>query len=268
MHRFLILFLFLLPFFSFLRAQESNSVVSVEGYISTADGQYIENVHVVDITAKNGTTSNWQGQFRLSVHSGDTLRITCVGYFPNVYLVPLVRTSPVIPLHVVMLVDTLQVSGATIYPWPADVKSLKKAIIAMDNQMPKAPDLRLNDFHYNAAIAPPRSPNTNLPGMSNPGLTYTIPGPITALYNAFSKSAKSQQKYELLVNTDNRKVIAAKRYNADVVERITHFKSDKEIQDFMLFCNLQLNFILSSTEYELYNAIHNCLLAYNSRTIY
>ena len=100
--------------------------------------------------------------------------------------------------------------------------------------------------------------------MADPGLTLSIPGPITALYDAFSKEGKSKRKLELLVNQDEKKVVAARRYNAKVIRQITTFKTDKEIQDFMLFCNLSVDFIVSSTEYYLYKAIHECLLAYNA----
>lgn len=238
--------------------------ISVEGIITNADGRNIENVHVVNVSNQWGTLSNREGQFKINAFPGDTLRITCVGYDPLKYHLPTDRLSPVIPLHIVMHSDTLLIIGATIYPWPADAEALKQAILAMDDQTPKMPDLKLNDRRYNAATAPYGNSNVSIPGMGDPGLTYTIQGPITALYEAFSRSAKSQRKYESLVNEDSKKVIAARRYNAEVVKRVTSFKTDKEIQDFMLYCNLTVDFIISSSEYELYFAIHQCLLAYNA----
>jgi hypothetical protein len=171
--------------------------------------------------------------------------------------------SPVIPLHVLMRVDTTQISGVTIYPWPADAKALKEAVLAMEDQTPKIPDLKLNDPKFYNIPLPGGQPKVSIPGMPDPGLTVTLPGPITALYDAFSKEGKSRRMFESLTNQDNKKVVAARRYNADVVQRVTHFKTDKEIQDFMLFCNLSVDFIVSSKEYDLYKAIHECLLAYN-----
>jgi hypothetical protein len=162
-----------------------------------------------------------------------------------------------------MRVDTIEISGASIYPWPSDAKALKDAILSMEDQTPKTPDLKLNDpKFYNTPITG-SLPKNNIPGMADPGLTYTIPGPITALYDAFSKEGKSRRKFEVLVSQDQRKVVAARRYTAEVVKRVTHFQTDKEIQDFMLFCNLTVDFIVRSNEYDLYKAIHDCLLAYN-----
>jgi len=242
----------------------SDKSYSVQGFITNAAGNTIENAHVVNISMNRGTTTNIEGQFNVGVNLGDTIRFTCVGYLPVKYYVPHFSESPIIPLHIIMRIDTVQISGVNIYPWPSDAYALKKAILAMDNQTPEQPDLKLNDFSYKAEGLPYSAPKPNIPGMSDPGLTYSIPGPITALYDAFSKTGKSKRKLSTLENTDQQKVVAARRYNAEVVRRVTTFTSDKEIQDFMLFCNLTVDFIVSSSEYELYTAIHNCLLAYNA----
>lgn len=258
---------FLLLVFAFVNVEaqvaDTYGAVSVQGFVTNPDDKYIESVHIVNISQRWGTTSSWEGQFRIAAMPGDTVRFTCVGYIPYKYFVPADRKSPVIPVHVVMHADTTRISGVTIYPWPADAKALKEAVLAMEDQTPKIPDLKLNDPKFYNTPIPDGNPKVNIPGMSDPGLTVTIPGPITAMYEAFSKEGKSRRMLESLTNQDNKKVVAARRYNADVVQRITHFKTDKEIQDFMLFCNLSVDFIVSSKEYDLYKAIHECLLAYN-----
>jgi hypothetical protein len=268
MRRNYLLTFFLILLFLHSKGQDNNSGagVTVEGFISNPQGNYIENVHVVNISGNKGASSNRQGQFRINAFPGDTLRFTCIGYVQLKFYIPADRQSPIIPLHVVMNSDTTQIAGVTIYPWPADANALKKAVLAMEDQTPQVPDLKLNDIRYTAAPMSDGKPNITIPGMGNPGLTYTIQGPITALYEAFSKTAKSQRKYQSLVNADNRKVIAAYRYNPEVVKQVTVFKTDKEIQDFMLYCNLQVDFIVNATEYELFKAIYECQIAYNSES--
>lgn len=265
MYRSIFLLLLFLSFFVHAKAQfgASDDFVSVQGFISNPDRKNIESVHIVNISSNSGTTSNREGQFRIAALPGDTLRLTCIGYIPLKYYVPFNLQSPLIPVHIVMHVDTTQISGVTIYPWPADARALKEAVLAMEDQSPKIPDLKLNDPKFYNTPLPGSHPKTSIPGMSDPGLTITLPGPITALYDAYSKEGKSRRMLESLTNQDNKKVVAASRYNADVVQRVTHFKTDKEIQDFMLFCNLSVDFIVSSKEYDLYKAIHECLLAYN-----
>lgn len=264
MHRSIPLFLFFMFLFDYTNAQHVgiDDIVSVQGFVSNLNNKNIESVHIVNISQRWGTTSNWEGQFRIAAMPGDTMRFTCVGYIPLKYYVPFKLQSPLIPVHIVMLVDTTQISGVTIYPWPADAKALKEAVLAMEDQTPKIPDLKLNDPKFYNTPIPGGQPKTSIPGMIDPGLTLTVPGPISAIYEAFSKEGKSRRMFESLTNQDTKKVVAARRYNADVVQRVTHFETDKEIQDFMLFCNLSVDFIISSSEYDLYKAIHECLLAY------
>ena len=263
MVRFLLL-LSLIFLFSELIAQDNSNTeaLSVEGFVTNTDNRRLENVHIVNVTQQTGTSSKQGGLFRIAALPGDTLRFTSVGYSQEKYLVPSVRVSPVVPVHITMQPDTLLITGVTIYPWPADAQSFKQAILAMDDQSPKEPDLKLNDPRFYNTPIPGGQPKSHTPGMMDPGLTYTIPGPITALYEAYSKEGKSRRKLESLVNQDERKEIASRRYNAEVVHRVSNFSTDKEIQDFMLYCNLSVDFILNSSEYDLYKAIHDCLLAY------
>jgi hypothetical protein len=263
-----LLFLLLLFVFTDLKAQEAvtGPMVSIEGFITNPQGRSIENAHIVNVTGSTGTTSNREGQFKINSYPGDNLRVTCIGYIPFKYNVPTDRKSPVIPLHIIMKSDTVLITGVEIYPWPADAQALKDAVLAMESEIPKTADLKLNDpKFYNVPLPGGQIPQrSSTPGLANPGLTVTIPGPITALYDAFSKEGKSKWKLESLVNQDQKKVVAARRYNAKVVQQVTQFTTDKEIQDFMLYCNLSVDFIVSSTEYDLYKAIHECLLAYNA----
>jgi hypothetical protein len=263
-----LLFLLFFPVFLSVKAQvaQKRPEVSVEGFITNPQGKSIENVHIVNISANKGTTSNWKGQFQINTYPGDTLRVTCIGYIPFKYHIPVDRLSPIIPLHVVMKSDTIMITGVEIFPWPADAQALKEAVLAMEDQTPKVTDLKLNDpkFYNMPLPAGGVPPGRSTPGLANPGLTLTIPGPITALYDAFSKEGKSRRKLETLVSQDQKKVVAARRYNAEVVKQVTSFRSDKDIQDFMLYCNLSVDFIVSSTEYNLYKAINECLISYNA----
>jgi len=53
-------------------------------------------------------------------------------------------------------------------------------------------------------------------------------------------------------------------YNLDLINKITGLSNEKEIRKFMDFCNLQLEFILNVSDYELYLAILDCLKDFNN----
>jgi hypothetical protein len=118
MHKSSLLFLLVMLVFLNVEAQvaTTDETISVQGFVTNPDDKYIESVHIVNISQRWGTTSNWEGQFRIAAMPGDTVRFTCVGYISYKYFVPAGRQSPVIPVHIVMHADTTQISGVTIYP--------------------------------------------------------------------------------------------------------------------------------------------------------
>lgn len=81
-----------------------------------------------------------------------------------------------------------------------------------------------------------------------------MPGPISLLYNQFSKEAKAKQLYGELMTKEK----AEKRYNKTVVARVTGLKKEDDIKKFMDFCAMQIKFILESSDYQLYAAILDC----------
>ena len=83
---------------------------------------------------------------------------------------------------------------------------------------------------------------------------YSGPGPVSILYEQFSKEGRSRRMYAEFLRKDK----AWTRYNSTVVSKITGLKNEDDIQKFMQFCALQIKFILESTDYELYAAILNC----------
>jgi hypothetical protein len=81
-----------------------------------------------------------------------------------------------------------------------------------------------------------------------------MPGPISILYDQFSKEARSKEIYAGLMKKDE----AALRYNDALITKLTGIKDKDEIQKFMDFCAIQIQFILKSSDYELYAAIMDC----------
>jgi len=87
---------------------------------------------------------------------------------------------------------------------------------------------------------------------------FVIKGPFTKLYETFSRHAKLQRRHQALVKANHKFLQAAKLYNRDLVRKLTGLKDEKEIIMFMEFCDLDPEFILTTTTYELYLAINNC----------
>jgi len=94
---------------------------------------------------------------------------------------------------------------------------------------------------------------TNMP-------TYTIKGPITALYMKFSK----YQRMLAEANEKLEKYAAYDRYLYNLAESVTGYKAKQDIQAFLHFCNFEVAYIEEYNDYDLTQALEYCFVQYNN----
>ena len=81
-------------------------------------------------------------------------------------------------------------------------------------------------------------------------LTISFTSPISLLYNSFSKRAKSEKKLQSLTHSDNRANIIKQKYNRELVRKLTGLREGEKLDDFLVYCEPTLEFILKSSDYE------------------
>ena len=171
-----------------------------------------------------------------------------LGYFSKRYYVPPYDSLTEYLENIILRQDTIMLDITEIYPWPATYEEFSRKFVEFD-EPENIVDLQL--------------PEIKVPPFTHPGhIGITIPGPITFLYNLFSRSAKRQRQYAALIEYDRIQRKLALRYNKEIIYRITGLTDEKEIYDFMQYCNFTDEFIFNSLEYEIYLAIRNCYLNY------
>lgn len=254
-NRFLIVFFLLLGGHAI--AQDVIEASWVKGRVTDKFGQPIEYTHIVNLTKHLGEVTNAAGDFEIFAAPGDLVRFSCIGYNTSSRRLKGTENELGKIWRVTLSEDTVMLKTVNIFALPKDATALKEAILEMETH-PLIPDLHLNDVTLYNKANPSGTREQTLPGFSSPGLTYVIPGPITALYEAFSKKAQSRRQYEAMVMADAQRQKAARRYNAEVVRRVTHIDSDEEIQDFMLYCHLDVDFVNNTSDYQLYESINQC----------
>ena len=90
-----------------------------------------------------------------------------------------------------------------------------------------------------------------------------IQSPISLLYEAFSRRAKSDRKVLVLMQQDRRRKLAEYRLSM-IAGRATDYRGN-ELEKFMYFCNFNQDFLLTSSEYELTYEILAAQKQYRSR---
>lgn len=241
-----------------IRVNGQTSKIRVDGFVTDIHGRPLAYVNIVNYKGRAGTTSDEKGTFRIFAGEGDTVVFRYMGFESARLTIP-GETGSVYPVHVYMKEDTLQLSAVTIFNRPRNITELRQAVLNQKVEKPVIADLNLN---AKITDLPPAGPRETLPGMGDPGLTYKISGPITMLYNTFSRRGKSLKKYEELIGKDQLRAIIDKKYNPEIIKAITGFTSDEEIEAFIEYCNLSSDFLLNASEYEILCSVKDCLASF------
>ena len=229
-----------------LQSQTPENSILLYGKVLDDLGNEMIHTHIVNISSKIGTLTNNEGKFAIHALPEDTVRFSSVGYKTRLLLIPFLEKEK-FHFNITLELDTIGLAETIIYPYPATLEALKKEflIVEIEEETP------LIELHLDKAGISP-APQTGA----------IISGPITGLYNVFSRHAKIQKKYKSLTSKEQLKIKSNKTYNVELVKKITGLKSDDDAKKFMEFCNLEPEFILNSNEYQLYSAINNCFIEY------
>ena len=227
----------------------------IEGKIVDSLQRPVSYAHILIKSRNTGWVGGYDGTFRIGVYPGDTITISAISYQKKQFIIMEGLKEKDQPLLFLMDQDTILLKEQLIYPWPETYSELKKEILQMeaDHSM-DAVDLHLPSLKDLDVLA--RTPMVE----GQMGL-YSGPGPFSVLYYHFSKEAKSKKMLHQIRLKDQ----AETRYNAALVSRITGLSDDEEIEKLMEFCDLQVQFILNSTDYELYSAIMYCYKDYSAK---
>ncbi|HOW31752.1 MAG TPA: carboxypeptidase-like regulatory domain-containing protein [Bacteroidales bacterium] len=241
-----------------LQAQDRHAIL-ISGFVTDTKEKPVQYVTIMNLNKRTGTVSGAEGSFRILAQRNDAIRFTSVGFQDYTFTVPATFDEAVYPLHIYLNIDTVELTGVTIRALPRNLTELRQAVLNHKVEEPVIPDLNLNTP---LTDLPHTGPAPASPAMLNPGLTYTISGPITKLYNKFSRRGKSLQKFEELTAEEKNNAIISKKYNPEIVKQLTGFASDAEILDFIEYCALSKDFLLTASELEILTKIKECLANY------
>lgn len=217
--------------------------IRLKGEIRDSLQNPVSYAHIFSKSGNEGWISDYYGKYRIDAVAGDTLIVTAISYHRRLIPVPKESTAPV-PMDIILTNDTVNLKELTVRPWPATYEDLKRAFMKveiddpvanLDLHLPSPEELKMASYSLEGGF----------------GVRLSL---ISMLYNKYSKEARNDEAYAMLMKKDK----AAKRYNKAVVSRVTGLKADDELDRFMAFCALQVDFVLQSTDYELYAAILNC----------
>ena len=233
---------------------QSQHLIKVAGrVIERQTREPVPSIHIYTKSLKQGTVTNEQGRFIVSINRGDTLIFSSIGFDKYRFHLHPDDTRSFYEVVIEMDVKSYELEPVRVNAY-SNLEEFKQDILQL-NIPNKDKGFELNIPR--GYTLPPEGPNdVNL----NPSVT--VRGAISALYDAFSREGKEKRMLSTYRKKSDDDKEVSTRYNLDVVKRITALE-EEDAKSFMEWCNFEDAFILRASEYELTVAILHCLDEFN-----
>lgn len=206
--------------------------------IDKVTGKPVPSATVVNKDTRQVTKTSDNGNFLVRASKGDSIKITSVGYKAVGIAWDGVNLEPVIEMRQ----DAIALKEVVVRDKRSE--QVKQQIEELMGSPEASTKLKWKD------ISNLINTNTSTPG--------TIGISIDGLYELFSKEGKSRRKLAAMKQEDLKKLLVEYRYNSEYISFVTKLKG-QELKNFMKFCNLPDNFVLTANDYDLTLEVFRCL---------
>ena len=211
--------------------------------ISDENAKPVQLANIINRSSAKRSLSSRQGIFRINVSPNDSIFFTSVGF------------------------DTLRLRGDELLNQEADTVMLLMhygsyrlkdvTIVYSNRKRDSIARVVAQIFKYDTLLnnndriihRPRGGPNTN------GTMGYT--GAITELYYKFSKEGKDMVHFEEFVKYYREVQQADERYNKTIIQQMTNLP-EYMLDDYILFCKMNRQFIIQASDYDLVRAIKDC----------
>lgn len=197
-------------------------------------------VHIFNESTRKTNVSDTSGFFRIEVSSGDTLVFSSIGYFFKVVYVTdsmlnsgkaLVKMSP----------RKYEVPEAMVI-YLGSYAQFKQKVLSLELPETKTDILRKNLQKISKDVAMEVEYNRRMDKLTQGGNLLSVP--------ILSPEEIQMLKLKEILEKEKVQKAIAEKYNRTIVGEVTGFK-DKELTEFMVFCNFSDEFLLGSTQYDI-----------------
>lgn len=227
--------------------------------IDQKSGLPISFAHIYIPELNLGTASNLQGEFKFEIETVDSVLVSAIGYSQQVIYLSDSILNNNLELNIELIPKAYELAEVKIRAYPT-YSELKRGIL--DYEMTPEElnmDAAMKAFEKNMAMLARRS--RPLDHMQDRG-GFSIGSPITAIYKLFSRYAKNEKKLRRLLIADHTKKKVGERLSFKVISTLTGLKNEKEVADFIEYCNFNDSIVIAATEIQLYELIVERYRAY------
>jgi hypothetical protein len=223
---------------SYAQSEEKKPQVIKGKVINSEDTTAAAFIHVINQNMRKVTNTDEEGRFNIYAEEGDTLIFSGVQYVQDtLVLTPLPDQEKIIAI------------------------ALQPTTLVMDeveiNELPPLDVFKRQVLNYR----PEKEERIHIPGSYNgPRKEHDFGkgGPFSLIAGMFSKEVKEFRKMKRIREREGRNAIIEQKYNRQFISRVTELEG-KRLDEFMVFCNFDEDFLYSSNEYEIILAIQEKL---------
>jgi len=215
-----------LLFLCALAGRSQESTIHVSGRVLEKDSlTAVPFAYILNRVSGKGLVANEEGRFEMEVRLNDSLLFSYLGYMPSK-----VRIS-----NYAHKIENNKLSLRVI---------LQPKSVVLNEVTIRSGEFTTSEKKYYENIL------RSVP-------QYSIASPVTALYYQYSKEGKSLQKLKELYDNLLMEEAVAKKLNVENLRKITGDKNI-DVATFRQYCKFSDMFILSCSDYELYEAVSRC----------
>ncbi|MEM6843073.1 MAG: carboxypeptidase-like regulatory domain-containing protein [Bacteroidota bacterium] len=237
-------FLFILSFWLLALGALAQSTpegsIQVSGNIVNDQDEPLSFATVTNLTNETGVISDEDGFFYLTFQRSDTIRISSVGYQSAFLFFGDTAQVSNYDLQVRMSEQTYELENVTVFAFK-DVESFKRAVLALDDLPEESPKVVVPGSYDGPRREPKVSPLN----------------PVSFIASRFNRRAKYERMAREAQQDYDRRQRLSRKYNREMVGKITGL-TEELLDNFMIFCRFEEDFIERSNQYDLVLAINRC----------
>jgi len=203
----------------------------------------VANINVINLRSFTATSTDANGFFTTAARKGDTLIFSSVVHKRDTFIVGLNESRQKLFLSVVLEPQLYELDIVEVYG--KDWEGFKHDFVNLEVK-----DTMIIRLAPQWKFEPVKE-----------GFGITINGPLTALWNAFSKQGKELRKLAAIIAAEQEKTYLDSVYKRPIVLKFLEL-DENEMEELIHYCNFEKKYIEGATDYELLSALERCYESY------
>ncbi len=226
--------------------KEQNKVILLKGKVVNAiDEDPLYLVHIINKRTLKGTITNENGYFEIEMLETDTIYFSIIGFKNYTFTQPKDREPyKEISIRLVEEITSLNDVELKALNLTGDIETDVKNMEFEEKKPLSVPGYKTKED----LIAEFGSLDSPEPGVMQP---------VDFLYSIFGKRPKQLRKLKTLEDADREKEIMMKRYDREIVKKLTGLER-AELEKLARLCNLSTRFINEANDFDFLNAVEKC----------